>query len=51
MLAAVSVMFMPAMSAIRCDPCVKAFYEVFISRGKRKMQALCAVMCKYLKGL
>jgi hypothetical protein len=50
-LAAASVMFMPAMSAIGCDPYVKAFYEVLISRGKRKMQALCAVMCKYLTGL
>jgi transposase len=46
-----SAMFMPAMSAIRCDPYVKAFYDVLIGRGKRKMQAICAVMRKYLTGL
>ena len=46
-----SAMFMPAMSAIRCDPYVKAFYEGLVSRGKRKMQAICAVMRKYLTGL
>lgn len=46
-----SAMFMPAMSAIRCDPYVKAFYDALIGRGKRKMQAICAVMRKYLTGL
>lgn len=46
-----SAMFMPAMSAIRCDPYVKAFYDVLVGRGKRKMQAICAVMRKYLTGL
>lgn len=46
-----SALFMPAMSAIRCDPYVKAFYETLVGRGKRKMQAICAVMRKYLTGL
>lgn len=46
-----SAMYMPAMSAIRCDPNVKAFYDALIARGKRKMQAICAVMRKYLTGL
>jgi transposase len=46
-----SSLFMPAMSAIRCDPLVKAFYEGLVARGKRKMQAICAVMRKYLTGL
>jgi len=46
-----SSMFMPALSAIRCDPYVKAFYSSLVGRGKRKMQAICAVMRKYLTGL
>lgn len=46
-----SAMFMPAMAAVRCDPYVKAFYENLVGRGKRKIQAICAVMRKYLTGL
>ncbi|MBD8496672.1 transposase, partial [Pseudomonas syringae] len=46
-----SALFMPALSAIRCDRYVKAFYETLVGRGKRKMQAICAVMRKYLTGL
>jgi hypothetical protein len=30
---------------------VKAFYDALVSRGKKKIQALCAVMRKYLTGL
>lgn len=44
-------MYMPALTAIRCDPYVKGFYETLVGRGKRKMQAICAVMRKYLTGL
>jgi transposase len=44
-------MYMPALTAIRCDPYVKGFYETLVGRGKRKMQAVCAVMRKYLTGL
>jgi len=44
-------MYMPAMSAVRHDPRVKAFSEALVARGKQKIQALCAVMRKYLTGL
>ncbi|MHC8379721.1 IS110 family RNA-guided transposase [Pseudomonas sp. MDT1-16] len=46
-----AAMFMPAMTAIRCDENVKAFYEALVARGKKKMQAIGAVMRKYLTGL
>jgi transposase len=46
-----AAMFMPALTAIRCDPYVKAFYEALVGRGKKKMQAIGAVMRKYLTGL
>ncbi|MFY0731468.1 IS110 family transposase, partial [Pseudomonas sp. NFX15] len=35
----------------RCDENVKAFYEALVARGKKKMQAIGAVMRKYLTGL
>lgn len=41
-------LFMPAMSAIVHDPHAKAFYERLVARGKRKLQAICAVMRKLL---
>lgn len=44
-------LFMPAMSAAVHDPMVKAFYQSVQSRGKKKIQAICAVMHKYLTGL
>lgn len=46
-----AALYMPAMSAVRHDPRAKAFYEVLVSRGKKKIQAQCAVMRKYLTGL
>lgn len=46
-----SALYMPALTAVRYDPVVKAFYESLLARGKRKLQALCAVMRKYLMGL
>jgi transposase len=46
-----SALYMPALSAVRFDPNVKAFYEALQKRGKKKIQALCAVMRKYLTGL
>lgn len=46
-----SAMFMPALSALRCDPYVKAFYEALVARGKKKMQAIGAIMRKYLTGV
>jgi transposase len=44
-------LFMPALSAVRFDPHVKAFYEKLISRGKAPMQALVAVMRKLLHSI
>lgn len=46
-----SALYMPVMSAVRYDPRAKAFYEALIARGKRKVQAQCAVMRTYLTGL
>jgi len=40
--------YMPALVAIVHDPHAKAFYERLLARGKKKMQALCAVMRKLL---
>ena len=42
---------MPALAAIRSDPNVKAYYEALLSRGKRNMQAIVAVMRKLLHAL
>lgn len=46
-----SALFMPALSAVRHDPRAKAFYQALLARGKKKLQAICAVMRKYLTGL
>ncbi|WP_175650103.1 IS110 family transposase [Pseudomonas sp. Marseille-P9899] len=46
-----SALFMPAMSAVRFDPYAKGFYDVLLGRGKKKMQAIAAVMRKYLTGI
>ena len=46
-----AALYMPAMSAIQWDVRAKAFYKSLVARGKKKMQALCAVMRKYLTGL
>lgn len=46
-----SALYMPAMSAVRYDPNARAFYETLVARGKKKIQAQCAVMRKYLTGL
>lgn len=44
-------LYMPVMSAVRHDPRAKAFYDVLVARGKKKIQAQCAVMRKYLTGM
>jgi transposase len=41
-------LYFPALVASRTDPNVKAFYEKLISRGKKPMQALVAIMRKLL---
>ncbi len=46
-----AALYMPAMSAARHDVRAKAFYEALTGRGKKKMQAQCAVMRKYLTGI
>jgi transposase len=46
-----SAMYMPSLSALRCDRYVKAFYESLVARGKKKMQAVGAIMRKYLTGV
>ena len=46
-----AALYMPVMSAVRHDPNARAFYEALVGRGKKKMQAQCAVMRKYLTGL
>jgi transposase len=46
-----AALYMPALSAVCHDPNAKAFYQALQKRGKKKIQALCAVMRKYLTGL
>lgn len=46
-----AALYMPAMSAVRHDVRAKAFYEALTGRGKKKIQAQCAVMRKYLVGI
>ena len=41
-------LYMPALVAISHDPHAKAFYERLKAKGKKPMQALCAVMRKML---
>jgi transposase len=45
-----AALYMPALSATQHDPHTKAFYEALQRRGKKKIQALCAVMRKMLTG-
>jgi len=46
-----AALFMPAMAAIRHEPRARAFFEALVARGKKKIQAVCAVMRKYLTGI
>lgn len=46
-----SALFMPTMAAIRHEPRAKAFFNALVARGKKKIQAACAVMRKYLTGI
>jgi len=43
-----AALYMPALVAIRHDPNVKAYYEKLLANGKKKMQAIVAVMRKLL---
>ena len=44
-------LYMPALAAVRCDPHLKAFYEVLLARHKSKLQALMAVARKMLHAI
>lgn len=46
-----AALYMPALSFIQHDPHAKAHYQALIGRGKKKLQALCAVQRKLLTGL
>ncbi|AUN95561.1 IS110 family RNA-guided transposase [Pseudazoarcus pumilus] len=46
-----AALFMPAMVAVQSDPNAKAFYEALLARGKKRIQALCALMRKMLTGI
>ncbi len=46
-----AALFFPAMSACRCDPNVRAFYEKLLARGKTKRAAQTAVMRKLLHSI
>ena len=44
-------LYMPALVAIRREPNVRAFYEQLLSKGKKPLQALVAVMRKLLHAI
>jgi transposase len=44
-------LFMPALVAVQHDPHLRAFYQHLLAKGKCKMQALVAVMRKFLHPL
>lgn len=46
-----AALHMPALSLVRHDPRAKAHYQALIVRGKKKMQALCAIQRKLLTAL
>lgn len=46
-----AAMYMPVMTAVRNDERAQAFYNALVGRGKKKIQAQCAVMRKYLTGI
>jgi len=43
-----AALYMPALVAVQHDPCLAAFYQRLVTRGKAKLQALVAVMRKLL---
>lgn len=44
-------LYLPAITATRCDPHVRAFYEHLLARGKKPIQAHVAVMRKLLHSI
>jgi transposase len=45
------ILYMPALTAARYEPHVRAFYEELVAAGKKPMQALVAVMRKLLHAI
>ena len=41
-------LYMPALSAIQCNPHIREFFHKLVSQGKHKMVAICACMRKLL---
>lgn len=46
-----SALYMPALSAKRHDPHVKAYFQHLVDNGKKPLQAVCAVMRKLLHAI
>lgn len=46
-----AALYWPALTAIRSQPNVKAFYEKLLAKGKKKMQGVVAVMRKLLHSI
>ena len=46
-----AILYMPALSAIRHDRGARLFFAQLVARGKKKMQAIVAVMRKLLHGI
>jgi len=44
-------LYMPALVAVRHDPCLRAFYQVLLARHKAKLQAIIAVARKMLHAI
>ncbi|WP_369795616.1 transposase, partial [Serratia sp. H1w] len=44
-------LYMGALSAAQHEPRTREFYQALQKRGKKKIQAICAIMRKYLTGL
>ena len=46
-----AALHMPSLSLVRHDPRARAHYQALVAKGKKKMQALCAIQRKMLTGL
>jgi transposase len=46
-----TALYMPALVAIQSDPQVRTFYERLLDRGKKKLQAIVAIMRKLLHAI
>lgn len=46
-----AALFMPTMVLVQHDPIAKAHYQHLVAKGKKKIQALCAIQRKMLTGL